>query len=216
MQKEFKKLNLKELSRDTSSVDVARALGLKIYPKGRRNFICCPGHEMRLGKKDLNPTNAILTDYGYYCFACGVSVSTANMIVEVTGCSLHKAFEFMADLNGGTELYKEDNLGSYVPQITLSEAEMEALGLKQAYAGGMSFADVCRSAPDMAKEIIKERAAERLLRYEQMRERYETKEGALALYDFANVMREKRNKLLSELSERICTIKALEDRIGSR
>ena len=211
----YRRSDLKQLAEDTSSVDVARALGMKVYRKGSRDFICCPGHEKRLGKKDSNPTNAVLTNRGYHCFACGASVSTADMIVEYTGWSLHRAFEFMAEVNGGAELYLDDGeVADQKTHIALSEDELQALGLDPMFTSKTPFSSVADSSPEIAKQIICERIKRRLPRYKAMQERYASEEGAWELYEYAKVTSEKRNNLLSEITRRIRTIKELESRLG--
>lgn len=206
----YRKLNLKELSQDTSPVEVCKSLGVRIFPKGRQNFICCPGHEKRLGKVDLNPTNAVLTDHGYHCFACGVSVSTADMITEITGCSLHEAFQFMANLNGGTELYHID--GNEIMHLRYSDEELKVLKINPLYGAEIPFLDLCIKAPDLAREIVKERISNLLPKYEVILERTLTEEGAMTLYEYAHVSSKKRNEMLEELKKRIQILKALKAR----
>ena len=206
----YRELNLKELSKDTSPIEVCNALGVKIFPKGRQNFLCCPGHEKRLGKRDLNPTNAVLTDHGYHCFACGVSVSTADMITEITGCTLHEAFQLMADLNGGEELYRA--VGNNLVRLRYSDEELKALKLNPMYSAEISFSDLCIKAPILAREIVKERISYQLPRYESLLKQAITEEGALKLYEYAKVTCKKRHEMLEELKHRIQILKALNAR----
>ncbi len=206
----YRKLNLKELSQDTSPVEVCKSLGIKIFPKGRQNFICCPGHEKRLGKKDLNPTNAVLTDHGYHCFACGVSISTADMITEITGCSLREAFQFMANLNGGTELYHMD--GKEITRLRYSDEELKALKINPLYGSEISFSELCIKAPNLAKEIVRIRISNLLPKYEVALKKALTEEGAMKLYEYAHISSKKRNEMLEELKKRIQILKVLKAR----
>lgn len=206
----FRQLDLKELSKDTNPLEVCKALGVKVYPKGQRNFILCPGHVKRLGKKDMNPTNAVLTERGYHCFACGVNVSTADMIREITGCSLYEAFEFMANLNGGEELYKMDS--TLIPHLRYSDEELTALKLKPLYGSDISISDLCQKAPDLVKEMVKERINKLLPKYEKVLRLSETEKGALKLYEYAHVSSKKRNELLEETKKRIRILKELKAR----
>lgn len=200
------KMNLTALCADTSPVEVCKAIGIKIYPRGRQNFICCPGHEKRLGKKDLNPTNAVLTEHGYHCFACGVSVSTADMITEFTGCTLREAFNLMAALNGGEELYKGEEREKI---FRLSDEELEALNLNPMYESDISFSDICRGDVKLAKEIIRKRIEKMLPVYEGILQKYAGEEGAWLLYDYAEIPVSKRNEMLDEVKKRMDIIQNL-------
>lgn len=206
----YRKLNLKELSLDTNPAEVCKALGVRVFPKGRQNFICCPGHEKRLGKRDLNPTNAVLMDNGYHCFACGVSVSTADMITEITGCTLHEAFQFMANLNGGMELYHMD--GNEMMHLRYSDEELKSLKINPLYGAEISFLDLCIKAPDLAREIVRERINNLLPKYEVILEKTLTEEGAMMLYEYAHVSSKKRNEMLEEVKKRIQILKVLKAR----
>ena len=200
------KINFAALAADTSPVEVCKAIGIKIYPKGQRNFICCPGHERRLGKRDLNPTNAVLTEHGYHCFACGVSISTADMITEYTGCTLREAFKLMAALNGGEELY----MGEGNEKIfRLSDEEFEALNLNPMYESDISFSDICREDISLAKEIIGKRIEKMLPLYEKVLQEYSGEEGAWKLYDYAEIPVSKRNEMLDEVKKRMSILQRL-------
>lgn len=210
MGEKYRKLDLKELSRDTDPIEVCNALGVRIYPKGRQNFICCPGHEKRLGKIDSNPTNAVLTNHGYHCFACGVSISTADMITEIAGCTLHEAFQFMTNLNGGMALYRMDE--KRIIRLRYSDEELKALKLNPLYGAEISFSELCERAPALAKEIVKERISNQLPKYEEILKESLTEEGAMKLYEYANISRKKRNEMIEELKKRIRILKALKAR----
>ena len=111
---------------------VAEYLGMEVVRKGAHDFICCPGHEKRLGRPDTNISNCILTDKGYRCFACNKSVNIIDMTMEFTGCSYPEALNMIADACGGSALYKTDGKISkdITPKIMLSAYDLSILGLK--------------------------------------------------------------------------------------
>mgnify|MGYP004589221785 CR=1 FL=1 len=205
--------NWKEMAEEADAVEIAKAIGMKIYPKGRNNFILCPGHEKRLGKPDVNPTNAVITREGYYCFSCGCFVKTPDMIMEFLGCGIKDAFKIIADLLGGEELYLDQFPSE--KGLTLTEDEIKALSLETAVNGDLSFSDVAKSAPKIAKEALKKRAEEMKQRYLELSETYASEDGAYKLYEFADVNISKRNELLDELKKRIRTLGDLEKKLNN-
>ena len=112
--------------------EVARKAGMKIYPKGSKNYILCPGHRKMLGKDDRSPTNAILTPHGYKCYACGRKANTIDMISDYTGLPFYEALKYVCELLGGEEYFKEDDgrrrkRASIIP---LSTDQMDLIGLR--------------------------------------------------------------------------------------
>lgn len=206
--------NWNEAAKDADAVEIAAAIGMKIYPKGRNNFILCPGHEKRLGKPDINPTNAIITHDGYYCFGCGCFVRTPEMIMEFLGCDKKEAFRIIMDSLGGEDLY----LNSYENEkrFTLSGEEIKALGLTALTDSSLSVFECFQKAPEIMKKAVMEQLRKVRLIYREMINRYNTKEGAYELYEFANVNAEKRNDLLEVLRDRLKILDDLEKRIGEK
>lgn len=205
------KLDLRKLEEDTDPVEVAKALGIRIYPRGNRNFICCPGHEVRLGRKDLNPTNAILTEKGYHCFACGVSVGVVDMVREITGSSFKEAVNFLASLNGGTELYKDGLLSA--KKLRLSEDELEALHMDALYGEQISLSDALQENEGGMKELLLNRTIQMISIYKHLLDTYQGDEGAIKLYEFAEISQSKRHEMLIEIAKRIEILKNLKDRL---
>ena len=198
----MKEINWNEAAKDADAVEIAAAIGMKIYPKGRNNFILCPGHEKRLGKPDTNPTNAIITHDGYYCFGCGCFVRTPEMIMEFLGCDKKEAFRIIMDSLGGEDLY----LNSYENEkrFTLSGEEIKALGLTAQMDSPLSVFECFQKAPEIIEPTNPS----------EPNDRYNTKEGAYELYEFASVNAEKRNDLLDVLKDRLKILDDLEKRIG--
>lgn len=194
------KLDLRTLEEDSDPLEIARALGVKIYPKGNRNFICCPGHKNRLGREDLNPTNAVLTEKGYHCFACGVSVGIIDMVREITGYSFKEAVNFLASFNGGAELYKEGLLPE--KHLRLSEEELEALNMDPLYGEQISLTDALLTNEKMMKDLILERISKMLSTYQTLKEKYQGDDGAMKLYEFAGISQSKRHDMLEEIDRR--------------
>lgn len=207
------KLDLRTLEEDADPVEILNALGVKIYPRGNRNFICCPGHEFRLGRKDLNPTNAVLTERGYHCFACGVSVGIIDMVQEITGFSFKEAVNFIATINGGSDLYVDGSL--YTQRLRLSEEELEALQMDPLYGEQISLPDALLASEDGMKEVILDRSKKLLSIYSNLLTTYSSDEGAMKLYDFAEVSQSKRHDILTEIEKRISVLKKLNSRLST-
>lgn len=208
---EFKNsLDLERLREDTDPKEICARIGMKMYPKGTRTFIICPGHRARLGKADSNPTNAVLTKHGYHCFACGCSVSTADMICEFLGCGLSDAFKIMAETVGGEEFYRANGEKKL---FTLSEEEVKALKLDRQYDSALPLSTFLNSSAKLAKAMLKERAEEMIREYRKVLEEYSSSDGAYALYEYARITAEKRMKVLETASERITVCKRLLKRL---
>ena len=90
---------------DADPFEVVQATNIEWQKKGKNVFIRCPGHLNRIGKEDQHVNNAWLTKHGYFCSVCGVAVNTVSMVMEARNCTYREALEFVADLNGGRELY---------------------------------------------------------------------------------------------------------------
>ena len=143
----------KAIAEDADAREVARAIGMKMYPKGRNTFILCPGHESHLGKPDTNPTNAVITKEGYYCFCCGCFVRTPDMICEYLGCDIKEAFKIIEDTLGGSELYAQSS--PRLRYLSLTEEQMQALRLAPLYDGHVPFSDILREATDVALKLLR-------------------------------------------------------------
>lgn len=162
----------KAMAEDTDARNVARAIGMKMYQKGRNTFILCPGHALRLVKPDTNPTNAGITKESYYCFGCGCFVRTPDIICEYLGGDIKEAFKIVEDTLGGSELYAQT-----APRrryLSLTEEQMRALRLDPLYDGHVPFSDVLREAPDLASKLVRKRAREMETVYRELISCYET------------------------------------------
>lgn len=89
-------MDIRRLIEDCDAETVAESIGLDITTKGKYKYILCPGHQARLGKSDSHVGNAVLSERGYYCFACGCFVNTHDMVMEYMNCSSVEAYEVMA------------------------------------------------------------------------------------------------------------------------
>ena len=137
---------------DADVVNVAEYLDMEMSRSGSVIRIKCPGHFKRLGKEDNNFGSCMLTEKGYHCFACQVSVGLIDMVEEVKGCSYVEALGIIADANGGRENYIVS--GEYKMPIertvkVLSDEDLKLIGLKS---------NICFDEylfPDGDKEYIK-------------------------------------------------------------
>jgi hypothetical protein len=118
------------LLEEADAITVAEYLGMEMQKKGSNIFICCPGHEKRLGKPDTRISNCVLVEKGYKCFACNKYVGVIDMVMEYTGCSYPEALTIVADACGGVALYDSDEKHVVFDKLPLSMSDMELLGLK--------------------------------------------------------------------------------------
>lgn len=133
--------DIEKITENANAYDVAVAIGMDVISKGGRNYIYCPGHIDRLGKMDNTPKNAILTNKGYHCFACGVTVNLFQMVQEYyknylgTELTFSEILEIVADTCGGREMYtlsKKDYSHSkkeFVETFILSKEELSLIGI---------------------------------------------------------------------------------------
>lgn len=194
-------LSWRAMADDADAREVARAIGMKMYPKGRNTFILCPGHEIRLGKPDTNPTNAVISKDGYYCFGCGCFIRTPEMVSEFLGCDTGEALRIIADTLGGEDLYAEDL--PWKKYLTLTENQIRTLRFDPMYDGQIPFSEILRETPDMAVRLIRKRAAEMEDVYKKCLARYQTVDGAYELFEYAGTTNEVKNRLIECLQERI-------------
>lgn len=117
------------IKKDADAIAVAKYIGMEVIQKGSRFYVRCPGHEKRLGKPDKQIGNCVLTDKGYFCFACREKVSTVDMVMEFTGCSYPEALETIADTCGGIDLYRMDGSSRQQKPTTLKPDDLEVIGL---------------------------------------------------------------------------------------
>lgn len=85
------------------SVDAFKVVQhMKMYYQERngRIHIYCPGHEIRMGKKDNHLGNCILYKSGYRCYSCGVFVPVHEMIMEYQSCSFEEAYQIIETVMG--------------------------------------------------------------------------------------------------------------------
>lgn len=119
----FMRYDADRIIEDADPLEVVSALGMDSQKRGKNVFIRCPGHLSRMGHIDEHMSNAWLTRNGYYCSSCGKAVSVIEMVMEVKGCSYWEALAFVADLNGGRELY--------VDKSSVSKYDYSHSGTKQ-------------------------------------------------------------------------------------
>lgn len=134
--------DVEQIMNNANSYDVAIAIGMEVIPRCGKNYIHCPGHMDRLGKMDNTPNNAILTEKGYYCFACGCSVNLIQMVEEYYKNYLGQTLNFseilgiIADTCGGREMYslsqKKYNISKKekIENFILSKDELQLIGIK--------------------------------------------------------------------------------------
>ena len=119
------------LMSEADGFSVAEYLGMEMVKKGSNFCIHCPGHEKRLGRPDTRIGNAVLTNKGYHCYACGKSVNVIDMVMEYTGCSYPDALNTIADACGGVSLFesKTDNKNKQNERLPLSADDLILIGL---------------------------------------------------------------------------------------
>ena len=131
--------DIEKITAHMNVYDVALYIGMEVYPRCGKYYIHCPGHLEYLGKIDNVANNAILTENGYHCFACGRSVNVFTMVQEyyknILGnpITFSKALEIVADSCGGREMYtlsdksykknKEEKLNEFI----LSKDELASI-----------------------------------------------------------------------------------------
>jgi hypothetical protein len=118
------------LLEEADAITVAEYLGMEMQKKGSNIFICCPGHEKRLGKPDTRISNCVLLEKGYKCFACNKYVGIIDMVIEYTGCTYPEALNMVADACGGVALYDAEGKNMVVDRLPLSMSDLELLGLR--------------------------------------------------------------------------------------
>lgn len=113
-------------------LDVALNIGVDVRKKGSHYFCTClnPKHD------DNRPTNCVITDRGYYCFACGDHGDVFKMVKnfyakEGEFITFEKAEKIVADMVG-VDISKsasntEDTKSSYIP---FTSAELAMIGIK--------------------------------------------------------------------------------------
>lgn len=117
---------------EANSLMVIEYLGVDYITKGSYVYIKCPGHLERLGKEDANFGNCVLTEKGYHCFACNVTVNMIDMVKEIEECDYAEALGIIGDALGGRNNYiiSGEAVYSESREKTLSQYDFELLGLK--------------------------------------------------------------------------------------
>jgi len=134
--------DIKRIQEEATGYNVAEYLGMDIIRRGAYSFILCPGHIDRLGRKDTIMKNCILTNQGYRCFACGVSVNVFTMVMEYYKNELGKEINFpeavgiVGDSLGGRQHFLLNSSDEYhfSEASGLSSKDYEILGLKPTYS----------------------------------------------------------------------------------
>lgn len=104
---------------------VAEAIGLSIVRKGSHTYCECPSHEKRLGKKDSNVSNCVLTAHGYHCFSCGAKGDVIQMVMDYCNMPFVKAAELVSSITGGNYTLEEET----VKKQPFSADELTLIGL---------------------------------------------------------------------------------------
>ena len=139
-----------------NAIEVAKGLGMEMQWKGSRIFIRCPGHEKRLGHEDVRMTNCILSERGYYCFACGVFVPTMKMAEEVCG-SKEEARRRVAEITGRPVSDVARN------PFYLSESEADAIGISK--NAMPALAQLLKISPSLYCKTIADKSLEMIKKY---------------------------------------------------
>ena len=87
---------------------VAETIGLTIVQKGSNIYSECPSHEKRLGKRDSNVSNCVLTAHGYHCFSCGAKGDVIQMVIDYCNMPFLKAVELVSSITGGSYTLEEE------------------------------------------------------------------------------------------------------------
>lgn len=120
------------LLEEATSLMIVEYLGVDHIAKGGYVYIKCPGHLDRLGKEDAHFGNCVLTEKGYHCFACGITVNIVQMVREIQDCDYPEALGIIGDALGGRNNYTLS--GTSIPNLEankqLVQSDLELLGLK--------------------------------------------------------------------------------------
>lgn len=114
---------------EANCIDVAKYIGMNVVHKGANDFILCPGHEQRLGKKDNKLGNCVLYPEGYICYACDPHHihNCIDMVMEYLNCSFMDALKTIAEIYGGLKTYETNAPREKLP---LSPEDLKLIGLK--------------------------------------------------------------------------------------
>lgn len=104
---------------------VAEAIGLSVVRKGSHTYCECPSHEKRLGKRDSNVSNCVLTPHGYHCFSCGAKGDVIQMVMDYCNMSFVKAAELISSITGGNYTLGTEN----AKKQPFSAEELALIGL---------------------------------------------------------------------------------------
>lgn len=146
-----------ELFAKADSLTVAEYIGMNVVRKGNNYYIPCPGHEKRLGKPDLRIGNCVLTPKGYHCFACGVTVSMVDMVMEFESCTFREAIETIAESCGGVEFFASSEKHNE-RKATLSPEDLALIGLCSGLAASVNSGKLFLNASD-SKVFAKDNCA---------------------------------------------------------
>ena len=124
----MKEYDKEKILSEVTGFMVVDMLGLDFTKKGKYTWIYCPGHTEGVGKADTHMSNCVVTDYGYYCFACHRGRNVISMTMESTGCSYQEALEMLSDYIGGAEINVDERKGikKFCP---LTQEDLLLLGL---------------------------------------------------------------------------------------
>ena len=137
---------------DADAYTVAEFLNMETLRRGKNIQIKCPGHLKRLGKIDTNFGSCMLTEKGYRCFACGVTISMVQMVCEYANVDTNEAFGIIGDALGGREQYIKNGKatdGHYETVRILPAADLEILNISPSVSFDSIF------FMDKSKEYIK-------------------------------------------------------------
>ncbi len=118
--------NIKLILAEADCSTIADMLGIVGVKKGKNNYIECPEHFKRTGKKESKFDNCILSERGYYCFSCGASGNVIRLVQNHLNKTEDEACKIICELLGNEERYIFTGKKTYFP---LSKEEIETIGL---------------------------------------------------------------------------------------
>ena len=118
----FKRYNRNALLADADMMSVVQYLGIEIGARSsaKRIQILCPSPS----HSDSRKGNCIADSKGVKCFACGFKGTVLDLIMLTLNCTLSKAMEILAGINGAGDGYVDHNKVN-----VLSQAECDVIGL---------------------------------------------------------------------------------------
>jgi len=112
-----------ELTNRLTGFDVVELLGLETQESRGKTYVLCPAHIHRLNRYDENFGNAVVTDTGVYCYACG-NQNIFDLVMDTLNVSYPEAVRFLqGHLNIDPNDAKKTNL------FPFSKDELRFIGI---------------------------------------------------------------------------------------